>query len=70
MQCDGYTVYKTIANTAPDAASTLAFCWAHLRRRLFDLVQNGPEALDRIAALHSIEKTIKGRSAVQRRVVR
>lgn len=31
MQCDGYTVYKTIADTAPDAAITLAFCWAHLR---------------------------------------
>ncbi|GEC59074.1 hypothetical protein ABIF38_000234 [Bradyrhizobium japonicum] len=33
VQCDGYIVYKTVADTGPDAAITLAFCWAHLRRR-------------------------------------
>ncbi|WP_456734166.1 IS66 family transposase [Bradyrhizobium sp. USDA 3364] len=38
---------------------TLAFCWAHLRRRVFDVVQDGPapiasEALERIAALYAI----------------
>jgi transposase len=75
VQCDGYSVYKTIAETAPDAAITLAFCWAHLRRRFFDVVQAGPapiasEALERIAALYAIEKTIRGRSADQRRAVR
>jgi len=75
VQCDGYSVYKTIAETAPGAAITLAFCWAHLRRRFFDVVQAGPapiasEALTRIAALYAIEKTIRGRSADQRRAVR
>jgi transposase len=75
VQCDGYRVYKTIAETAPDAAITLAFCWAHLRRRFFDVVQSGPapiasEALERIAALYAIEKTIRGRSADERRAVR
>jgi transposase len=75
VQCDGYSVYKTIAETAPDGAITLAFCWAHLRRRFFDVVQSGPapiasEALERIAALYAIEKTIRGRSADQRRAVR
>ncbi|MCP3468073.1 IS66 family transposase [Bradyrhizobium sp. CCGUVB23] len=75
VQCDGYTVYKTVADTAPDAAITLAFCWAHLRRRFFDVVQDGPapiasEALERIAALYAIEKSIKGRSADERRAVR
>src|SRR6202171_6324767 len=75
VQCDGYSVYKTIADTAADAAITLAFCWAHLRRRFFDVVQAGPapiasEALERIAALYAIEKTIRGRSADQRRAVR
>jgi transposase len=75
VQCDGYTVYKTIADTAPDAAITLAFCWAHLRRRFFDVVQDGPapiasEALERIAALYAIEKTIRGRSADERRAIR
>jgi transposase len=75
VQCDGYTAYKTVADTAPDAAIKLAFCWAHLRRRFFDLVQEGPapiasEALERIAALYAIEKTIRGRSADERRAVR
>src|SRR5258708_1477378 len=50
-------------------------CWAHLRRRFFDIAQGGPapiasEALERIAALYAIEKTIRGRSAGDRRAVR
>src|SRR5580700_3363096 len=54
---------------------TLAFCWAHLRRRFFDIAEGGPapiasEALERIAALYGIEKTIRGRSADERRAVR
>jgi hypothetical protein len=32
VQCYGYAAYKTIANTAPGEAITLAFCWARLRR--------------------------------------
>jgi Transposase IS66 family len=57
------------------ARFTLAFCWAHLRRRFFDIVQGGPapiasEALERIAALYAIEKTIRGRSAGDRRAMR
>src|ERR1700744_5372560 len=75
VQCDGYAAYKTIANAAPDAAITLAFCWAHLRRRFFDVAEGGPapiasEALARIAALYAIEKTIRGLSAEERRAVR
>jgi transposase len=74
VQCDGYAAYKTIANTR-DATITLAFCWAHLRRRFFEIAQGGPapiasEALERIAALYAIEKTIRGRSAGERRAVR
>src|SRR6202521_3073446 len=75
VQCDGYAAYKTIANAASDEAVTLAFCWAHLRRRFFDIAEGGPapiasEALARIAALYAIEKTIRGRSAAERRAVR
>jgi transposase len=75
VQCDGYAAYKTLANAAPDEAITLAFCWAHLRRRFFDIAAGGPapiasEALERIAALYAIEKTVRGRSAEQRRAVR
>jgi len=75
VQCDGYAAYKTIANAAPGEAITLAFCWAHLRRRFFDLAKDGnapiaSEALERIAALYAIEKTVRGRSADARRAVR
>jgi transposase len=75
VQCDGYAAYKTIANAARDEAVTLAFCCAHLRRRFFDIAQGGPapiasEALERIAALYAIEKTIRGKSAGERRAVR
>ena len=75
VQCDGYAAYKTIANAASDEAITLAFCWSHLRRRFFDIAESGPapiasEALARIAALYAIEKTIRGRSADERRAVR
>jgi transposase len=75
VQCDGYAAYKTIANAACDDAITLAFCWAHLRRRFFDIAQGGPapiasEALERIAVLYAIEKTIRGKGAGERRAVR
>src|ERR1700687_725752 len=56
VQCDGYAAYKTIANAASEEAITLAFCWAHLRRRFFDIAEGGPapiasEALARKNAL-------------------
>lgn len=75
VQCDGYAAYKAIADKAPGEAITLAFCWAHLRRRFFDIAKGGDapiasEALARIAALYAIEKTIRGMSADERRTVR
>lgn len=75
VQCDGYAAYKTIANKTPGKAITLAFCWAHLRRQFFDIAKGGDapiasEALERIATLYAIEKTIRGRRAEERRVVR
>jgi transposase len=74
VQCDGYAAYKKIA-AAPGEAITLAFCWTHLRRRFFDIAKGGDapiasEALERIAALYAIEKTIRGMSADERRRVR
>jgi hypothetical protein len=74
-QCDGYAAYKGIADAAPGEAITLAFCWAHLRGRFFDIAKGGnapiaSEALERIAALYTIEKTIRGVGAAERRRVR
>jgi len=75
VPCDGYAAYKTIADQAPGEAITLAFCWARLRRRFFDIAKGGDapiasEALERIAALYAIEKTIRGLSADERSAVR
>ena len=75
VQCDGYAAYKNIADAASGEAVTLAFCWAHLRRRFVDIAKDGSapiasEALERIAALYVIEKTIRGYSACERRAVR
>ena len=75
VQCDGYAAYKKVAEEAPGEAITLAFCWAHLRRRFFDLAKAGnapiaSEALERIAAIYAIEKTIRGVSPAERRRVR
>jgi transposase len=75
VQCDGYAAYKTIADKPCGKAITLAFCWSHLRRKFFDIAKDGnapiaSEALVRIAAVYAIEKTIRERSADERRAVR
>ena len=76
VQCDGYAVYKQLADPSADGgAVTLAFCWLHWRRYFFDIDKGGPapiahEALERIAALYAIESQIRGRSAEERRAIR
>jgi transposase len=50
-------------------------CWAHVRRKFYDLEQAhglplAREALERIAALYAIEDEIRGRPPDQRRQVR
>jgi transposase len=55
--------------------ATLAFCWAHWRRRWFDIAKSPPaptatEALKRIAELYEIEDEIRGNSADERRAAR
>jgi transposase len=76
VQCDGYAAYKQMADPEREGgAATLAFCWAHLRRRFYDIAKGGrapiaDEALKRIAALYAIEADIRGRGAEKRRAVR
>jgi hypothetical protein len=51
----------------------LAFCWAHARRKFYELADIFPvatEALRRIALLYAIEDQVRGTSAEQRRAVR
>jgi transposase len=72
LQVDGYAGYRPLAE-AGDVK--LAFCWAHVRRRFYEIASAGPapiasEALERIARLYAIETDIRGRSAEARRRVR
>jgi len=72
LQADGYAGFEQIyeAGRIQEAA-----CWAHVRRKFYDLVaaHKSPvatEALERIGALYAIEKEIRGRSPAERREVR
>ena len=72
LQVDGYGGYKVMAERGE---VRLAFCWSHVRRRLYELASAGPapiasEALIRIADLYRIESEIRGRSAAERRTIR
>jgi transposase len=72
LQVDGYGGYRVLAD---ESGVTLAFCWAHVRRRFYELAAAGPapiasEALTRIAELYKIEDSIRGRSADERHRLR
>jgi len=72
LQVDGYGGYRVLAERGE---VKLAFCWAHVRRRFYELAAAGPapiagEALTRIADLYAVEKEIRGRNADERRAVR
>ena len=72
LQVDGYAGYRALAERGD---VELAFCWAHVRRRFYELAAAGAapiasEALERIAALYAVEREISGRSADQRRSAR
>jgi hypothetical protein len=72
LQVDGYGGYRVLADKS---GVTLAFCWAHVRRRFYELAAAGPapiarEALRRIAELYKIEDVIRGRSADERLAAR
>src|SRR5260370_932310 len=41
VQCAGYAAYKNVADAACGQTITLAFCWAHLRRKFFDIAEDG-----------------------------
>ena len=68
LHADGYAGFNAIFETG---AVTEAACWAHVRRKFFDVhaATGSPlakEALDRIAAFYAIEAQIKGKPPDQR----
>lgn len=76
LQVDGYAGYNNlVAPTRAGGPVTLAFCFAHVRRKFYDVhVATGStiaaEALARISRFYAVEARIRGRSAVERCAVR
>lgn len=76
MQADAYSGFNRLydANRKPGPIVEVA-CWAHARRKLFDLARNNKapiaiEAVRRIDALFAIEREINGKPPDERRRVR
>ncbi len=72
LHADGHAGFNAIFETG---AVTEAACWAHVRRKFFDVhaATASPiakEALDRIAALYAIEAQIKAKPPDERRRLR
>lgn len=71
LQVDGYGGYTALARRRQQIS--LAFCWAHVRRKFFELADTSPvatEVLRRIALLYAIEGEVRGSPAEQRRAAR
>lgn len=71
LQVDGYGGYAALARRRGQVQ--LAFCWAHVRRKFYELSDTSPvatEVLRRIAMLYAIEDEVRGSPAEQRRAVR
>ena len=71
LQVDGYGGYTALAKRRQQI--NLAFCWAHVRRKFFELADSSPvatEVLRRIALLYAIEGEVRGSLAEGRRTAR
>ena len=69
---DGYAGFEHLTRHGD---ITLAACWAHARRKFYDVEQAtgspiAEEVLNRIGRLYAIEKAIRGQSPDERRRVR
>ena len=63
LHCDGYSGYKNIPNLS------LVGCWAHVRRKFFEIPGNNgkaQKAVEYCDKIFSFEKTIKGLSPEER----
>jgi transposase len=76
LQADGYAGFDKLYNEAnPNHPIKEAACWAHVRRKFYDIqvANDSPlakSALERIAELYGIETAIRGQSADIRREIR
>jgi hypothetical protein len=72
LQADAYAGFQQLYESG---RMQEAACWAHVRRKFYDLQQAhasplASEALERIGALYAIEREIRGRPPDQRQQVR
>jgi transposase len=77
LHADGYAGFAELYESAEGKPANIieVACWAHVRRKFFDVHKaNGSaiarEALERIGTLFDIERTIAGKSPDHRRTVR
>ena len=71
IHADGFAGYDKLYN----GKRTEAACWAHVRRKFYDISQSHPspiagEAIRRIGALYAIEAQIRGQPPERRREIR
>ncbi len=75
LQVDGYAGYNRLLKRQ-EGAIQLAHCWAHARRKLFDVAKSGTatpiadEGIVQIRDLYRIEKEIRGQSPAARNAAR
>jgi transposase len=65
LQCDGYAGYRKLAGAPQANGLRLAGCWAHLRRRFFDLHANGESlvataTVEQMKHLWAVEDEVRG----------
>ena len=75
LQVDGYAGYNRVRDLRENEPIQLAYCWAHARRKLYELTHNNvapiaEEGLKQIAALYRIEGQARGTSVEERLVLR
>jgi transposase len=76
LQADGYAGFDRLFNDDdPEHPIREAACWAHVRRKFYDLhvatkSPQAEEALNRIGELYGLEETTRGQSAEARRQAR
>ncbi len=76
LQVDGWGAYNRLADARrADGALTLAACWAHLRRKFYELHVSGVsavagETVERMAELWAVEERVRGQDPQARRTAR
>jgi transposase len=75
LQVDGYAGYNRVLDLRDNQPIGLAYCWAHARRKLYELTHNNvapiaEEGLKQIAALYRLEAQARGTSAQERLAIR